>query len=325
METYKLAVDVGGTKIAYGLLTGDNKIVHRCQTPTPLEITPDEFTRKLYGEIDTFLSQTGFEEDSLSGIAVGMPSYVDYDNGIVVTSGSIHNIQNYPAKDILLKKFPHVPIIIDGDTNMAALAEHRYGSGKGYPHMVYVALSTGLGTGFIVNNSLFRGSYGGAGESGHMLITPGEGLTDGCGNQGCFMSYACGSYLVKHARQHIENGVVTSLTSLVPDLDTLTAKDIVEAYKHGDSLCEKLISQLLYYSSLHIYNLFIAFNINCYICGGGLTNMGSFLLDEIQKQVDALNKQKNQQIYIRKAALGGDNGLIGCGVALDNERKGLRK
>lgn len=321
MKHFKLAIDVGGTKIAYGLLDKDNHIIHRYQTPTPLEIMPDEFTQKLYTEIDEFLKKTGETTNSLSGIAVGMPSYVDYVNGIIVTSGSIHNICNYPARDILKNKFCDIPIIVDGDTNMAALAEHKYGAGKNYSHMVYVALSTGLGTGFIINNNLFRGSYGGAGESGHMIITPNEGLTDGCGNQGCFMSYACGSYLVKHAKLEIQNGTTTSLTTLVPNLELLTAKDIVECYKHGDSLCEKLINQLLFFASLHIYNLFIAFNINCYVCGGGLTNMGDFLLDEIQKRVDTLNKQKNQQIYIRKAHFNGDNGLIGCGVALDNERE----
>lgn len=320
MNKLKLGIDVGGTKIAYGLLTEDNKIVYRHQTPTPLEITPEEFTLKLYTEIDSLLSFAGRRASDLAGIAVGMPSYVDYQNGIAVTSGSIHHIKNYPARDILKKRFPGIPVIIDGDTNMAALAEHRYGAGKAYEHMVYVALSTGLGTGFIINGQLFRGSYGGAGESGHMIITPDKGLTDGCGNQGCFMSYACGSFLVKHAIRYITDGTPTSLTDMVEHMEDLTAKDIVEAYKHGDSLSEKLVNQLLYYSSLHIYNLFIAFNINCYVCGGGLTNMGSFFLEAIQQQVDSFNKQKNQKIYIKKAGLGSDNGLLGCGAALDNER-----
>lgn len=190
MEKYRLAIDVGGTKIAYGIFNEENEIIFRHRTATPLEIMPDEFTEKLYTEIDEVLEKSGIPLSELKGISVGMPSYVDYENGIVVTSGSIHNIKNYPAKAVLEKKYPGVRIVIDGDTNMAALAEHEFGAGRGFKHMVYCALSTGLGTGFIVNNDLFRGSYGGAGESGHMLITPGEGLECGCGNKGCFMSYA---------------------------------------------------------------------------------------------------------------------------------------
>lgn len=320
LKKLKLGIDVGGTKIAYGLMDNKNNIIFRHQTPTPLEITPDEFTDKLYSEIDELLQLAECCTSNLTGIAMGMPSYVDYKNGIVITSGSIHNIKNYPARKILAARFPNLPIIIDGDTNMAALAEHRYGAGTGSEHMVYVALSTGLGTGFIIHNNLFRGSYGGAGESGHMIITPGKGLTDGCGNQGCFMSYACGSYIVKHAQNAIRQGVASSMSCMVDDLSKLTAKHLAEAYKHGDSLAEKLMYQMISYISLHIYNLFIAFNINCYVCGGGLTNMGDFFLETIQQQVNELNKQNGQPIYIKKAALGGDNGLIGCAVSLENER-----
>ena len=214
-----------------------------------------------------------------------------------------------------------MPILIDNDTNVAALAESAMGAGQGFPHMVYVAISTGLGTGFIINGDLFRGSYGGAGESGHMIITEGKGLTDGCGNPGCFMSYACGAYIVKHARIAIESGVQSSMADMVDNLEDLTAKHLSEAYKQGDSLAEKLVKQLIHYYALHIYNLFIAFNINCYVCGGGLTNMGDFLLEGIQAEVDKLNKQENQKVYIKKAALGGDMGLIGCGIALDKVLK----
>ncbi len=317
MEKLKLGIDVGGTKIAYGLLNDKNEILFRYQTPTPLEIMPAEFTQKLYTEIDTVLKQAGCTAEQLTGIAAAMPSYVDYENGIVITSGSIRHIKNYPARDILQKKYPNIPILIDNDTNVAALAEHGCGAGRGFHHMVYVALSTGLGTGFIVNDQLFRGSYGGAGESGHMLITPGKGVTDGCGNPGCFMSYASGSCLVKHALLAIESGTETCMTEMVPDLSELTARHIADACKQGDALGQRLIEQLIYYASLHIYNLFIAFNINCYVCGGGLTNMGDFLLERIQEQVDVFNTQENQQVYIKKASLPGENGLIGCGIALD--------
>ena len=98
-----------------------------------------------------------------------------------------------------------------------------------------------------------------------MLITPGKGITDGCGNPGCFMSYACGSCLVRHALLAIENGASTRMTEMVTDLSELNAKHIAEAYRQGDALGKKLIEQLIYYASLLIYNLFIAFNINCYV------------------------------------------------------------
>lgn len=317
MGSFRLAVDVGGTKIAYGLFDENNRIIYRHRTLTPLEITPDEFTRKLYTEIDDVLEKSHTPFTSLKGISVGMPSYVDYEHGIVVTSGGIQNIKNYPARDILARKYPGIRIIIDGDTNMAAIAEHKYGAGQGYRHMVYCALSTGLGSGFIINNEVFRGSYGGAGETGHMLITPGEGLECGCGNRGCLMSYACGSSIARHAQLAIQNGEKTILRSMVSDVSRITSIHVAQAYQQGDALAVRLMNQMIYYLAVHIYNLFIAFNINCYVCGGGLLNMGDFFLESIRRQVNEFNKQENQEIYIKAAELGGDNGIIGCALALD--------
>ena len=321
MNKLKLGIDVGGTKVAYGLLSEDNKIVYQYQTANDLEITPDEFTEKLCKEIHDTLEQSGHDLANLSGIAVAMPSYVDYDNGIVITSGSLYKLKNYSIGEQLKARFPNASIIIDNDTNVAALAEHKYGSGKGFHHMVYVALSTGIGTGFIINDALFRGNYGGAGESGHMIITANQGLTDGCGNQGCFMSYASGSQIARHAVKAIEEGTQTLLTGMKDNLLDITSVDIAAAYKKGDALSTKLIEQSAYYAAMHIYNLFIAFNINCYVCGGGLTNMGDFYLEKIRTHVDSFNKQENQKIYIKEATLKGTSGIIGCGVALDDARK----
>ena len=150
-----------------------------------------------------------------------------------------------------------------------------------------------------------------------MLITPGEGLECGCGNKGCFMSYACGSFIAKHAQLAIKNGEKSIMSDMVSDVSEITSVHVGEAYKKGDALAKRLMDQLIYYIALHIYNLFIAFNINCYVCGGGLLNMGDFFLEEIQKQVDEFNKQENQKIYIKAAELGGDNGIIGCAAALE--------
>ncbi|MCI8292464.1 MAG: ROK family protein [Hespellia sp.] len=320
MGDYRLAIDVGATKIAYGIFDEESKIIFRHRTSTPIDIMPDELTAKFYNEIDDVLERSQISLSNLRGISVGMPSYVDYDHGFVVTSGGIHNIKNYPARDVLEKKYPNTRIVIDGDTNMAALAEHKFGAGRGFPHMVYCALSTGLGSGFIVNNQVFRGSYGGAGETGHMLITPGEGLECGCGNRGCFMSYACGSFIAKHAQLAIQNGEQSMMSSMVSDISEITSIHLAEAYRAGDALAGRLMDQLIYYIALHIYNLFIAFNINCYVCGGGLLNMGDFFLERIRTQVDTFNKQENQKIYIKAAELGGDNGIIGCAVALEDEK-----
>ena len=315
-KNLKMCIDVGGTKIAYGILNGDNEILFRHQTKTPIDITPDEFTQKMYKEIDEALALAGMKEEDLVGIALGMPSYVDFERGYVISSGSIEKIKNYPVREELQKKYS-VPILVDNDTNVAALAEHKYGAGRGFKHIIYMALSTGTGTGFIINGDLFRGTYGGAGESGHMIVTPGQGIIDGCGNPGCIMSYSSGCQVTRHAKIMIEAGYKTMLADMVDDLDDLTAKDIAEAYQKGDEVATKIFDMMCKYAAIHIYNLFISININCFVCGGGLTNMGDFYLDRIREEVDKLNHQDNQEIIIKKAELDGDFGLIGSGILID--------
>ena len=98
MEKYRLAIDVGGTKIAYGIFNEENEIIFRHRTATPLEIMPDEFTEKLYTEIDEVLEKSGIPLSELKGISVGMPSYVDYENGMGISIGRLREDTVYDWK-----------------------------------------------------------------------------------------------------------------------------------------------------------------------------------------------------------------------------------
>lgn len=317
MKEYRIAIDIGGTKIMYGLFNDNHEVIYRMRTLTPKDVTQQELTDKIHKEVMELLDKNNLTLDNIRGIGMGMPSYVDYDRGVVVTSGSMYNIKNYPAKELFTNRFPGVDILIDNDANLAALAEHRLGAGRGHKHMIYAALSTGLGCGYIINNELFRGTYGGAGESGHMLVTPGEGVLCGCGNRGCIMSYASGTMIMKHICHAIENGEPTVMKDMEDDIRKLSTVHLSKAYAMGDALAIRMIDQMVHYIGIYIYNLFISFNIGCFVCGGGLTNMGDFFMDKIREKVAFFNKQEDQEIEIKVAELGGDNGIIGAAMLFE--------
>ncbi|WP_367924129.1 ROK family protein [uncultured Ruthenibacterium sp.] len=317
MEGDRLGIDVGGTKILYGLLDSECNVKARMRTQMPKDVTPEQLTDKIDTEARSFLQENGVDPSQLRGIGIGMPSYVDFERGIVVSSGSIDRIQNYPARDLFRERFPGVEVLVDNDTNLAALAEHRMGAGRGSRHMVYTALSTGIGSGFIINGELFRGSYGGAGESGHMLVTPGEGVMCGCGNKGCIMSYASGVMIMKHVRRAIESGEPSVMREMTQDLEELNSHHLAKAWAMGDALAVKMMDQMTHYIAVYIYNLFMSFNIGCYVCGGGLTNMGEPFMEEIRRKVAGFNHQSGQNIDIRVAQLGGDNGIIGAAMLFE--------
>lgn len=314
MEKYRLGIDVGGTKVLYGLLDEACNVKARCRTAMPGDVTPEQLTDKLETEARAFLDEQGVDPGRLDGIGVGMPSYVDFERGVVISSGSIDRIRNYPARQLLEERFPGVRVLVDNDTNLAGLAEHRRGAGRGERHMLYTALSTGIGSGFIIDGRLFRGSYGGAGESGHMLVTPGEGVLCGCGNRGCIMSYASGRMVMRHVENHMRAGRATSLKSVGGEL---TSRELAQAAAQGDELALEMMDQMTTYIAVYLYNLFMAFNIRCNVCGGGLTNLGEPFFREIRRKVDGFNHQEGQIIDIRPAQLGGDNGVIGAAMLFE--------
>lgn len=318
MISYKVGVDVGGTKIAYGLFDENNQLVLRHKSKTNADAFPDELVDTITADIDGLLEKAGAPRKALKGIGLGFPSYVEFDKGEVLFTTNMPNIHNFAAVEAFTKRFPDTQVLVDNDTNLAVIAEHKYGAARGFKHVVYTSLSTGVGSGYIINNEIFRGSYGGAGESGHMLITPDKGVMCGCKNRGCFMSYTSGSMIIKHIINEIERGTKTIMTDMVNgDLSRLNARHLNDAYGKGDALAIKMLDQMGFYLGVYIYNTFIQLNINCYLFGGGMLAFGDALMDRIKATVNRYNHEKEQKIYYKLAELGNDFGIIGAAEILD--------
>ena len=191
MGSFRIGIDAGGTKVAYGLFDQNNSLVGRRQHPTPADADGPQFSDLIIENCLALLQEQNLKIEDLRGIGVCMPSFILFDEGYICMTSAMENIRDFAMREYLTQRLP-VPIVLDNDSNCAALAEYRFGAGRGSRHMVYMSVSTGIGSGLIINGELFRGSYGWAGETGHMLITPDEGLECGCRNRGCFMSWAGG-------------------------------------------------------------------------------------------------------------------------------------
>ena len=138
--------------------------------------------------------------EDLEGVGLCMPSFIHFDEGKICLTSAMTNIQDFYMRDYMERKVWGCVWCWTTTATWPRLAEWRHGAGRGTKHMVYMASSTGIGSGLIINGALFRGSYGWAGESGHMIITPDEGVLCGCENQGCFMSHASGRYVPQYVR-----------------------------------------------------------------------------------------------------------------------------
>ncbi len=153
---------------------------------------------------------------------------------------------------------------------------------------------------------LFRGSYGWAGESGHMLITPDSGVECGCRNSGCFMSWASGRYIPHQIRRKAA-GRKTSL-DLNGELD---GRALLRACEEGDELALEILDQMAYYLGICVFNIYQLLNVNLFVFGGGLVNFGDLLFSRVRKTFDRYN-HIDLPVEFRFAQLKADFGIIGA-------------
>ena len=269
-----IGVDVGGTKVALGMFDNEHVLLRRTQFPADKDLAPEE--------------------------------------GRIVKTANLPLLKDVPARQYLKERIGgNVRVLLDNDAHAGALAEHRYGAGRGFRDMLYCPVSTGISSAMVIDNKLFRGRYGWAGESGHMIVNPGQGIECGCGNRGCLMSYCSGAMIVRHIRQWIDEGRGTTMVELVDGTENITCHTLQEAYDLGDEMARSAIDQMARYLALWIYNVYVLLNINCYVFGGGLLNLGDRLFPKVRAYFDQYN-DNDAPVYFRQAELGDDFGIIGA-------------
>jgi glucokinase len=316
MSIYTIGIDVGGTKTSYGLFDSKKRLVFKKKTPSRAELKPEEFFDEIIDNIKDIMQHHDITEGQLRGVGIGMPSFVLYEEGKIVKTANLPLIKDFHARNYMIKKLGgNIRIMLDNDAHTAALAEHRHGAGRGFRHMMYCPVSTGISSGIIINNELFRGRYGWAGESGHMIVSPGQGIECGCGNKGCLMSWCSGSMIVKHVQQRIRQGEKSILSEMAGSVEQINASHINEACELNDPLALWAVEQMALYMGVWLYNLYTTMNINCFILGGGLLNFGDKLFKKVRQIFDQYN-HCDLPVYFKTAELGDDFGIIGAAELL---------
>lgn len=308
---YVAGIDVGGTKVAYGLFDEKRNLVERLQHPSDRELDAPAFADQMVATVRELVSRHG-PRQSLEGLGICMPSFIDGDTGVLMGSVNLPNLTGFAMTEYL-EQAMGIPVRMDNDCNAAALAEHRYGAGEGTRNMLYVAVSTGLGLGIIIDGRVFRGDQGWAGESGHMIADPENPRMD-------YENHVAGGSIVKLLAQRIRGGEESLLVELCGgDLAALSAKHIETAWHQGDRLARWALDHMAHYLGVWAYNLYMTFNINTYVFGGGLTKFGDPLLGEARRVMDRLAEgsvMSTAPVDFRVAQLGADFGIIGAAELL---------
>ncbi|MFC6358998.1 ROK family glucokinase [Luteococcus peritonei] len=275
-----VGIDIGGTKVAAGVVDEDGQILRRLQRPTP--------SRSPQAVEDAIVDVVGelCRDHHVEAVGIGAAGWVDTDQAVVRFSPHLA-WRNEPLKARLNQRIA-LPVLVDNDANAAAWAEFRFGAGRNAKVMVCLTLGTGIGGALIINGKLFRGRYGMAGEFGHMGVVP-EGHWCPCGNRGCWEQYASGNSLVRDAKALLrENSPQASglMERIGGDIDALTGPDVTAAAMAGDQMATELISDVGTWLGRGIADLAAALDPDLFVVGGGVSAAGDLLLRPAQHAFD---------------------------------------
>jgi len=308
-----LALDIGGTKLAAGIVDSGGNILARAEVPTLATEGVERVLDRIIRLAKVVLSAPGISGRGIQRIGIGCAGPVDRQAGLVLNPPNLPGWIRVPLVDYLEKALGH-PAVLENDANAAALGEFRYGAGKGANSLVYLTVSTGIGGGIILDGKLWHGLKDGAGEVGHMTLVP-DGPVCGCGNRGCLEALASGPSIARRALEALGAG----RSSRLRDVQDLTATDVARLAQEGDALAAEVWTATVEYLALGVAAVVTIIAPERVVIGGGVANAGDFLFEPLRREVrHRVKLVAVASLPILPAALGADVGILGAAaVALE--------
>jgi glucokinase len=279
-----LAIDIGGTKIITAIISNKGQVMAKEYHLTLANEGPTPVINRIMSAIDHLLKAKNMGFSQLDSISIAAAGAINFEKGVITSSPNLPGWLDIPLRDIVEEKYG-VNTFLLNDANAAALSEHQFGAGRGVRNLVYLTVSTGIGSGIIIDGKLYMGACGSAGEIGHMTIDV-NGARDTCGNIGCLETLASGTAVAKEAIRRIKRGEESYLTEIVEGkLENITAEKVSIAAQNGDSLALEIIMQAATYLGVGLVNVVNIFNPEMIVIGGGMAQMGDLLLNPARKVV----------------------------------------
>jgi glucokinase len=305
--TLSLGVDIGGTKIAAGVVDENGVILKFDRVKSPSD-SRDAIKTSIIELCKSFISE--FE---IKTVGISAAGFLSKDRKQIHFSPHLDMTSFHLGEEV--SQSINLPVILENDANCAAWGEFRFGAGKGYTNLVMVTIGTGLGTGIVIDSKLVTGGFGMAAEGGHLVLVP-KGEPCGCGLRGCFEQYASGSALTRNARmQAIEkpDSMRAVLNLANGDTDQITGELVTLAAQHGDSTAITLLAEIGTKLGEGLALIAAILDPEIFVIGGGGSDAGELILASARTSYlpNLTAGQYRPAASIVRAELGNDAGIVG--------------
>ena len=307
--TLTIGVDIGGTKVAGGVVDQEGRVLARTRRETPAADVAK--TRDLIIEVVTELASA----HRVSAVGIGAAGWIDASRSTVLFAPNL--AWRYEPLREQVAAAVDVPVIVENDGNVAAWAEFRYGAARdAEDSMVMFTVGTGIGSGIVLGGSVVRGAHGIAAELGHTLAVP-NGFPCGCGRRGCFEQYASGNALVRFARAGAsrEPGRAAVLLELAGgDPAAVSGPMVTDAARAGDPVAREAFDSVGHWLGTGLADLVQILDPQVLVVGGGVIEAGELLLRPARRSyVDSLAQRGRLPVAeVRAAEMGNSAGVVGA-------------
>ena len=306
MKTHVVGIDIGGTKLATVVADTTGNILNKVRKPTLADRGPEYALQLLFDMVRETVELAGLGQESISAIGVSCGGPLDTKTGVVYSPPNLPGWDALPLKAQLESEF-QIPVRVENDANASALAEYRFGGGRGYNAVLYMTMSTGIGGGIVLDGQVYHGANDSAGEVGHQILLP-DGPPCGCGKRGCLEALCSGPAIARRAQTAVRNEK-TSATVLLDlaggRVEDVRSEHVLAAARRDDALALRLVEETGYYMGWGIANLVNILNPDIVLLGTIAIAAGDLLLDPIRKTVSEFAMTRPAEaVKIEPAQLG---------------------
>ena len=307
-----LGVDIGGTKVAVGLVNSRGQIRHAARAPMVARGSAEEGFRAVLNAIDGVMPQA--RAAGVRAIGVCAPGWVESERGVLLSATNLPCWRNFPLARKIEKHYG-LPTRFTNDASAAALAEAKWGAGAGHESIFYVSLGTGIGTAMVRDGAVYHGRAGGGCEGGHMTVNF-SGPLCGCGKRGCIEMYASGTGIARRARSLLgitRNRHSRLLKMAGGKISAVTAETVNKAARSGDKLAMQVLQEASDHLAIWLGNIIDLLEPEVLIVGGGIGRVMTSFRARMRRTLEtwAINPGA-QRIPILNARYGAQSALAGA-------------